>query len=152
MKKSSSQYNLGQILLLLLLVGSVLVGCASPPAIEKAAPPPPPLPRADWEKVAEARANARWAAIVKKDFAAAFAMYTESSRKVMTEDGLRGAIKQSRMLSGTVDRVECDAEKCDVWVNVMVMHRIPRVGNKQQMVPFKEVWVPEKGTLHLIRD
>jgi PBP1b-binding outer membrane lipoprotein LpoB len=109
------------------------------------------LDRTKWESVARERADARWEHISAKRFKEAFAMYTDASRRDISPDHLARDIRNIRALSGKVDTVACDADKCDVRVNVTLVIRIPRVGNKQQTVPMTEVWIPEAGEMRLIR-
>jgi hypothetical protein len=127
-----------------------IAACAS-------APPTPSAPAAlifdkeKWEALVRERVDARWQYIEKKDFEPAFAFYTAASRKDLTYQTLALNIRNMRAVTGKADTVECTPEKCDVKVNVTLTVRIPRVGNKQQTVPFQEVWIPENGSLYLIR-
>jgi hypothetical protein len=127
-----------------------IAACAS-------APPTPSAPavlafdKEKWETLVRERADARWKHIEKKDFEPAFDFYTAASKKDLTYQTLALNIKNMRAVTGKADTVECTPEKCDVKVNVTLTVRIPRVGNKQQIVPFQEVWIPENGSLYLIR-
>jgi hypothetical protein len=107
--------------------------------------------RTVWEQRVTDRANQRWAYIKEKKFEQAHAFFTASSKKDFTAEMLGLNIRNRGMFDGKVDRVECGDEKCEVWVNVSLTIYIQRVGNKQQIVPFKEDWVIEKGEFHLLR-
>jgi hypothetical protein len=128
----------------------VIAACAStPPA--PSAPPVLTFDKEKWEALVRERVDARWKHIEKKDFEPAFSFYTAASRKDLTYQTLALNVRNMRAVTGKADTVECTPEKCDVKVNVTLTVRIPRVGNKQQIVPFQEVWVPENGSLYLIR-
>jgi hypothetical protein len=126
-----------------------MAGCAS--TQRPIEPVPLTFDKAKWEALARERADARWQFIEKKDFEPAFNFYTAASRKDATYQLLGLNVRNMRAVTGKADTIECTPEKCDVKVNVIITIRIPRVGNKQQTVPFNEVWVPEKGSLYLIR-
>ncbi len=140
---------LKKLLLSSILIG-LIAGCATK-SPEPSAPPPLVFDKAKWEALARERVDARWQHIEKKDFEPAFKMYTEASKKDATFQLLALNIRNMRAIAGKADTIECSPEKCDVKVNVTLVIRIPRVGNKQQIVPFQEVWVPENGSLYLIR-
>lgn len=108
--------------------------------------------KAFWEARALERANTRWEHIVAKDFDKAFNMYTTTSRKAFSPELLRRTIAHTKMIDGKVDRVVCGDESCEVWVNTTLIISIPRVGNKQQIVPFREQWVVEDNEIRLLRD
>ncbi len=110
-----------------------------------------PFDKAEWEKLATERANARWALIAEKKFEEAFAFYTDASARDASPAVLGVNMRNMRALGGKVESADCSPTQCEVSVGVTVLFPIPRVGNKQQIIPFKEIWTPEKGTLRLIR-
>lgn len=130
-------------------VATLFGGCAT-----VGAPSVPELvfEKAGWETLAKARADERWRLIQDKKYEEALALYTESSRKNFSALALATGVRNMRVIGGKAEEAVCSAEKCEVTVNLTISMRIPRVGNKQQVVPFKEVWVPEKGGLYLIRE
>jgi hypothetical protein len=123
-----------------------IAGCATKPTAPSLAEN-----KAYWQEQAMQRANLRWAHIRAKRYGEAYAMYTQASRKDFTPEMLARTIQNIRANDGKVDRAECTDEKCEVWVNVELTFKIPRVGNKQQIVPFAEQWVPEEGEIRLLR-
>jgi hypothetical protein len=136
------------------VAAALLGGCATSPnegdATEASAPSLREN-RAVWEQRARDRANERWAHIKEKRFDKAHTYFTAASSKGFTPEMLSINIQNLRASEGAVDRVECTDEKCEVWVNVSITLRIPRVGNKQQLVPLREDWVIEKNEFHLLR-
>jgi hypothetical protein len=104
-----------------------------------------------WEANVRERANLRWAHIRNDRFAEALDFYTEASKQGFTAEMVAITKRNISASDGVVDRVECSAEKCEVWVNVTITLRIPRVGNKQQITPLREDWIIEKGAFHLLR-
>jgi hypothetical protein len=133
------------------LATALLVGCASGPEKAPELKPPPVFDKVVWEAMAIQRANERWRLIQQKNYAEAFAYYTAASRKDVTPANLETNIRNMRASAGNAVAADCNPEKCTVSVDTTVSIRIPRVGNKQQTVPFPEVWVPENGSLYLIR-
>lgn len=131
------------------LLGLFLTGCAT---VGTPSAPPLVFDKATWENLAKARADERWRLIQEKKFDEAFAFFTEASQKNFSSQALAVGIRNMRFTGGKAEEATCTAEKCEVTVNVSITVRIPRVGNKQQVVPFKEVWIPEKGSLYLIRE
>jgi uncharacterized protein YceK len=138
-----------------LIVAVLVGGCATlssgDAAKEDASGPNLMQNRAIWEQRSRDRANERWTHIKEKRFEKAHAYFTAASSKGFTPEMLSINIQNLRASEGTVDRVECTEEKCEVWVNVSITIRIPRVGNKQQLVPLREDWVIEKNEFHLLR-
>jgi hypothetical protein len=134
------------------LTSIFLIGCVASP--EKAAQSESSMTfdKQGWEKLAMQRADERWRLVSEKKFDEAFAMYTEASRINVNAAWLAAGIRNMRALGGKSEKAECTPEKCIVSVNVTISFRIPRVGNKQQIVPFNEIWMPEKGALYLIRE
>jgi hypothetical protein len=138
------------LLLFLVFVSISLSACTTaPPA--KAMPSIKEDPKF-WEKRTMERANQRWAHIRAKEFEQAFAMYTQTSQKDFSAEMLSRQIAQTRMSNGIAESVECNEEVCEVTVNIEITMRIPRVGNKQQTVPFKEQWIVEAGEIRLLRN
>ncbi len=134
----------------------LVVGCATLQRGDGASAKDAPGPnlkenRALWEQRSRARANERWALIKEKRFEQAHAYFSPASAQGFTPEMLSINIRNLNASEGTVDRVECTEEKCEVWVNVSITLRIPRVGNKQQLVPLREDWVIEKNEFHLLR-
>lgn len=137
-------------LLFLVLVSILLSACTTaPPA--KVMPSIKEDPKF-WEKRAMERANQRWVHIRAREFEQAFAMYTQASQKDFSAEMLSRQITQTRMSNGIAESAECKEEVCEVTVNIEITMRIPRVGNKQQTVPFKEQWMVEAGEIRLLRN
>ncbi len=126
-----------------LAVCFLFTGCAIVPTIEEDS--------AYWEAKAKAAAEQRWFQIAADNYDAAYAAFTEASKVAYTSSDLRSHWGQFRPRGGTVDSVKCSQELCTVRVLVSLSVRIPRVGLKQQQVPFIEGWIVEGGDMRLIR-
>ncbi len=133
------------VALLFVIAITSFAGCASVPSTIKEDPK-------FWQKRAVERANQRWAHIRAKEYEKAFAMYTQVSQKDFSPEILGRQIAQTRMSNGVAESAECKEEACEVTVNIDITIHIPRVGNKQQTVPFKEQWVVESGEIRLLRN
>jgi hypothetical protein len=133
-------------------IGAVLAaGCASTAEKTLELKPPPAFDKPVWEALAVQRANERWQLIQQQKLPPAFEYYTAASRRDVTVANLEANIRNMRASAGKAVSAECAPDQCTVTVDTTVTIRIPRVGNKQQTVPFTEVWVPENGSLYLIR-
>jgi hypothetical protein len=103
------------------------------------------------EQRAMARATERWQHIREKSLEKAYAMFTETSKKGFTIKDLEAQLVRTQMRGGTAKSAVCDADSCAVTVDVELSFRVPRVGNVQQVIPFQEQWLIEKGDFYLIR-
>lgn len=101
------------------------------------------------EEVVEKRANARWAAWVKRDFTEAYKYNTPGYRGTVPYEKfvtLRG--KDVRILKGEVNKVTCPtADKCDAQIKltataaIMMRQQFP----KEIVTYVDETWVLEDG-------
>ena len=101
------------------------------------------------EEVVTKRANARWAAWVKRDFAEAYKYNTPGYRGTVSYDKfvtLRG--KDVRILAAEVNKVTCPtADRCDAQIKmtataaIMMRHKFP----KEIVTYVEETWVLEDG-------
>lgn len=142
MKTANACHNAGAWISAL-AVCFLSTGCVTAPTMEEDS--------AYWEAKAKVAAEQRWSQIAADNYDAAHAAFTEASKVAYTPSDLRSHWGQFRPQGGTVDSVKCSQELCTVRVLVSLSVRIPRVGFKQQRVPFVERWILEKGNLHLIR-
>ena len=109
---------------------SVLAGCASAPA-----------PAGKPEEVVQARAQARWDAVAKEDYAAAYGYLSPGSRSVNTLEAYRTAVPKSFYKGGKVESVSCnDADTCEVQVRVEYEFKGGRV-----KTPLAETWIRQEG-------
>lgn len=104
------------------------------------------LPGSTPEATVEARANARWQALVKGDFDAAYEYLPPSVRATRTKQEYRASFAGAvSWVKGQVDRVECEAQRCEAVVNVEAVPLIRRgfTGNIKLGIP--ESWIKEEG-------
>lgn len=116
--------------LLVLSIASMLAACA-----------PPPAP----EDIVREKSHERWAAIVERDFAAAYEFSTPGYRERTPSDAYRLDMMRRplRYESGEVLAVECEEARC--VVSVLVGYRIPvgpmgirGMGNRTEI---EETWI-----------
>jgi hypothetical protein len=91
------------------------------------------------------RAAARWQALIKGDYPAAYEFMSEASRKMVSFDQFR-ARSQGRGVvwqDATVRGATCDAEVCKVEFFVTYDH--PKI--KGMGFPVTETWVIERGSI-----
>jgi len=115
-----------------LLGGLALAGCAG---LTKESP------TEDKVTAVVERANARWQAIVKRDFDAAYAYLSPSSRAVTPLPSFKKSASRAAFRAAQIDRVSCESEVCKVKVTVTYDHRIM----KGIATPLEETWVIDQG-------
>ena len=99
-------------------------------------------PEAKQKLVAE-RAQARWDLLIKGDVDGAY-QYLSVGSKAGTPLGLyKGKIKLGLWRQAKVDKVDCEAEVCKVWM--LVTYDYKRF--KGIETPFPETWIIENGTV-----
>ena len=107
-------------------------------------------PRPPEEIVAE-RAQARWDALVERDFQTAWQFYTPGYRQQLpaTDFAVEMARRQVRWTEGSVTAVECDEQenRCDVHsiVHYEVPGRFPGVGALKGESGVDEIWLQIDG-------
>lgn len=104
------------------------------------------LPGSTPEAAVEARANARWQALVKGDFDAAYEYLPPSVRATRTKQEYRGSFAGAvSWVKGEVERIECEAQRCEAVVRVEAVPLIRRgfTGNISLGIP--ESWIKEEG-------
>lgn len=124
------------------IVGAVvvaLVGCAS----TQGALSPSASVEARNALAAE-RAGARWQALMKGDYPAAYEFMSEASRKLVSLDQFRARSVGRGVVwrEATVRGARCDAEVCKVDLFVTYDH--PKI--KGMGFPVTETWVIERGS------
>ena len=122
--------------LAVLLAAATLAGCA-------ALAPTPQTP----EEAVLARANARWAAMLKADFTTAYGYLAPGVRAMVTEKAFAGRYgNQARWTGAEAVDVRCpSATKC--LANVKLTAPTPMMRKKGDTVPvyFDETWVLQDG-------
>jgi len=119
------------------LLAAWLAGCA-------ALAPTPKTP----EEIVLARANARWAAMLKADFATAYGYLAPGVRAVVTEKAFAGRYGgTAHWTLAEAKRVQCPtASKCVATIKIAAEILMPRM-KKGDTVPtyFDETWVLQDG-------
>ena len=99
------------------------------------------------EKAVSARAEARWAAMVRKDFDDAYAFLSPGS-KVSTPLALfKAKIKPLDWKSAKALNASCEAEKCAVKIELTLFDK--RLGGEVSTV-FEEIWLLDSGQWWLV--
>lgn len=133
--RSASQRRRTLLATAALVSGALLAGCAS------LGPKTP-------EQEVTARAEARWAALVKRDFAKAYSFAQPSFKAVIKPEtyerrfGNAGQWKEAQIHSAT-----CEAARCTVRVRLTTKLNIPRFAKRiPEVVGYHdEVWIREEG-------
>ena len=98
-------------------------------------------PSEEKVKVVGERANARWQAIINKDFDAAYEYFSPASRATITRAGFKTIASRLQYRAAKVQSVTCEAETCKVTLDLT--YDAPMM--KGVRTPLNEPWVIEKG-------
>ena len=98
------------------------------------------VPERPAEEVVKARAQARWDAVVKGDFDAAYGYFGPGTKAVNSLDTYKASINKDFYKSGQVEQVTCEAEKCEVQVKVEYVFKGSRI-----KTPLGETWIRQQG-------
>ena len=95
--------------------------------------------------LAAERAGARWQALMKGDYPAAYEFMSEASRKMVSLDQFRARTLGRGVVwrDATIRGATCDAEVCKVELFVTYDH--PKI--KGMGFPVTETWVIERGSV-----
>ena len=98
-------------------------------------------PQAKQRLVAE-RAQARWQVLMKGDVEGAYQFLSAGSKAVTSLDLYKAKIRPGMWREAKVDKVECEAEICKVWMQITYDTR--RMRGIQ--TPLDESWIIENGS------
>jgi hypothetical protein len=113
------------------LVALAIAGCAMSDSMRRPG---------DREMVAE-RAQERWDALVKGDFAAAYRYISPPGRTLVPQDAYASGLKKGFWTGAKVQNVQCpSSEACEVDVVIDYQHN----GLKMQS-PLREKWVKQNS-------
>lgn len=87
------------------------------------------------------RANARWQAMLKRDFDAAYAYLSPSSRAVTPLPTFKARASRTAFREAKIDGVSCESEVCKVKLTVTYNHR----AMKGIATPLEETWIIDQG-------
>lgn len=103
-------------------------------------------PRADQDVVRE-RAQARWDALVKNDFKAAYELLSPGSKGVVTSEQYASTLQSGFWKKAQVDKVVCDGpERCEVHSTVDYNRR-----GMDFKTPIRDIWIKEAGNWWYLR-
>lgn len=100
------------------------------------------------EEEVRARAEARWDALIKRDFAKAYTFTQPAFRAVVKPEDYRGRFGQAGAWKGAqIHEATCEAARCTVRVRLTTAVQIPRVARRIPEVTgyHDEVWVRDAG-------
>jgi hypothetical protein len=121
-----------------LIATLMAAGCATPVGnVAKDSPP------AAKEAVVTERANARWQALIKRDYSGAYAYFSPSSRETASLPSFQSRIETIQYRSATIDKVECEAEVCTV--KVTLTYDYPPGKIKGVVTALNESWIIDQG-------
>lgn len=103
-------------------------------------------PAAAKQEAASARALAKWNLILAGNAAAAYDYLSPASRKVIDRKEYVARMERTAFRSASVDKVDCAAEVCQVWVVVTYDH--PMI--KGVRTPLQENWILEDRTFWFV--
>ena len=101
----------------------------------------PDSPTEEKVKVVTERAEARWKAIIGKDFAAAYEYLSPTSRSTVTPAGFKTIAARINYQAAVVKSVTCDAETCKV--KMLITYDTKQM--KGVHSPLDESWVISQG-------
>jgi hypothetical protein len=133
-KQQADRRQSGSLFALLLAVSGA--GCSTASLTSE-------TPVALKEKIVAERAEARWQAVIRRDFEAAYGYLSPSSRSALTLEGFKATAGQLAYRGAKIDGVTCEAETCDVKLFVTYDHRVM----KGVTSPLAEKWILDKGQM-----
>jgi hypothetical protein len=90
-----------------------------------------------------ARANARWQALIARDYKGAYAYLSPASREAVSLSGYRERIEAIEYRAVAIERVECEAEVCRVFLKLT--YDFPPAKVRGAVTPLDENWIIDQG-------
>jgi hypothetical protein len=100
-------------------------------------------PAAAKEKVVAERANARWQALIERDYGKAYAFLSPASRETTSLSKFQEQIRAIEYRAVTVEKVECAAEVCKVMLKLT--YDFPTAKIRGVVTPMDENWIIDQG-------
>ena len=94
-------------------------------------------PKAPEDAVRE-RAQARWDALVKGDFRAAYAYLSPGSKAVQPETEYVNSLRQGFWKAARVEQAHCTDQRCEVQAKIEY-----EFGGRRTETPLRETWIRE---------
>lgn len=99
-------------------------------------------PKEKKEALVAERAQARWNALIDKDFSGAYGYLTPATRQLVTVEEYKANFGgELRYTAARVEKVTCEAEACKVQMMVTYDHRLM----KGITTAIEESWILDKG-------
>ena len=106
----------------------------------------PNSPKEEKVKVVSERAQARWKAIIGKDFAAAYEYLSPKSRATVTPAGFKAIASRLAYKAAELKDVTCEAETCKVTFLITYDTKLM----KDVHSPLEESWVIDGGQAWMV--
>ena len=106
----------------------------------------PSSPNEEKVKVVSERAQARWKAIIGKDFAAAYEYLSPKSRATVTQAGFTAIASRLAYKAAELKDVTCEAETCKVTFLITYDAKLM----KNVHSPLEESWVIDGGQAWMV--
>lgn len=103
----------------------------------------PNAPAALKEKVVAERANARWQALIERDYAKAYTFFSPASRETTPLARYREQIQAIEYRAVKIDKVECVEAVCKV--KLTLTYDFPPAKARGVVTPLDEDWIIDKG-------
>ncbi|MBL8520335.1 MAG: hypothetical protein JNK75_06655 [Betaproteobacteria bacterium] len=126
-----------------LLLGLVVVGGCQTTGGVSESPSNAPVRKEEAVKV---RAQARWDALLGKDFNKAFGYISPTGRATLPMEVFTGRLAGSVWNAAKVESVSCEAEICDVKIAITY----PLLPGRPHTGVFEEKWILEQGQWWLV--
>lgn len=121
-----------------------MAGCSTLGGVTKDSPPEVK------QAVVKERATARWEAMIKGDFDAAYAFLSPASRQAITPVEFASRRGATKYIAATVDWVACETESCKVQIKLTYDYPVQGKVMRGIQTPLTETWVFDKGNAWLI--
>ena len=103
----------------------------------------PDSPAAMKEKVVAERANARWQALIERDYGGPTRIFSPASREATSLSKYQAQIQAIEYRAVTIDKVECVAEVCKVMLTLT--YDFPPAKARGVVTPLDENWIIDQG-------
>ena len=116
---------------------ALVTGCAAMGGLSKDSP------AAAKEAAVAERANARWQALIKRNYEEAYGFFSASSKEATTLARFQAKVEPIQYRSVKIDKVECAAEVCNV--KLTLTYDYPPAKTTGVVTPLDENWIIDRG-------
>jgi hypothetical protein len=100
-------------------------------------------PAALKEKVVGERANARWQALIKRDYKGAYAFLSPASRETTSLPTFQARFEAAEYRAVAIEKIECAEEVCKVMLKLT--YDLPPAKVRGVVTPLDEDWIIDQG-------